>query len=191
MVTLEQVEKLCERTNLSYNEAKAALEETNGDILEAIINLEKQNRIPAPKGGGYYSSRNTQQNREDNDSKGNMKEESKADNSTSFGELVGKFFRWCGKIVNKGNRNNFEIIKDGDKIMSIPVTVLAVLLLFMFWITIPLMIVGLFFGYSYMFSGPDLGKESVNRAMDSVAGVAENIKKEVKGEKSNGENPDN
>ncbi len=61
--------------------------------------------------------------------------------------------------------------------MAIPVTVLAVLLIFTFWITIPIIILGLFFGYRYMFSGPDLGKENVNRAMDSVADVAENLKK--------------
>lgn len=191
MVTLEQVEKLCERANISYDEAKKALEETNGDILEAIINLEKQNRIKPPKGGGYYSSRDTQQGREDNDFRQNMKEKSKADEGTSFGQLVGKFFRWCGKIINKGNRNNLEIIKDGAKAMSIPVTVLVLLLLFMFWVTIPLMIIGLFFGYSYRFSGPDLGKENVNRAMDSVAEVAENLKKEVKGEKINDEDSNN
>ena len=191
MVTLEQVEKLCERANISYDEAKKALEETNGDILEAIINLEKQNRIKPPKGGGYYSSRNTQQGREDNDPRQNMKEKSKANGGTSFGELVGKFFRWCGKIINKGNINNLEIIKNGAKVMAIPVTVLVLLLLFMFWVTIPLMIIGLFFGYSYRFSGPDLGKENVNRAMDSVAEVAENLKKEVKGEKINDEDSDN
>lgn len=65
MVTLVQVERLCEHANISYDEARAALEETNGDILEAIINLEKQNRIQAPR-GGYYNSANTQQDRETN-----------------------------------------------------------------------------------------------------------------------------
>ena len=33
MVTLEQVEKLRQYASISYEEAKAALEETNGDIL--------------------------------------------------------------------------------------------------------------------------------------------------------------
>ena len=33
MVTLVQVERLCEHANISYDEARAALEETNGDIL--------------------------------------------------------------------------------------------------------------------------------------------------------------
>ncbi|CCQ96968.1 Ubiquitin-associated-domain-containing protein [[Clostridium] ultunense Esp] len=191
MITLEQVEKLRQRANISYDEAKAALEETNGDMLEAIINLEKQNRINPPKGGGYYSSKNSQEDRKKGQHSETGESGTKADYGASFGELIGRFFRWCGKIVNRGNRNHFEIIKDGDKIMSIPVTVLAILLIFTFWITIPIIILGLFFGYRYMFSGPDLGKENVNRAMDSVADVAENLKKEVKGEKSNGENSDN
>ena len=191
MVTLEDVEKLCSRTNLSYDEAKLALEEANGDILEAIINLEKQNRIEAPKGNGYYSSETTQNNPGNKDSGANFKTESNKNRGTSFGELVVKFFKWCGKIVDKGNRNNLEIIKDGNKVMDIPVTVLALLLIFLFWITIPMMIVGLFLGYSYRFIGADLGKENVNRAMDSVAEMAQNLKKEVKGEKSHGENSDN
>ena len=84
-----------------------------------------------------------------------------------------------------------EILKDGNRIMAIPVTILALLILFAFWIVIPIIILGFFFGYRYMFNGPDLGKESVNRAMDSVADVAENLKKEFKGEKSNGEDSDN
>ncbi len=191
MVTLEQVEELRRRTNISYEEAKAALEETNGDILEAIVNLEKRNRIQAPKGGGYYNSRSTQQDARDNCHEKNFKRESNRTDSASFGELTGRFFRWCGEIINKGNKNSFEVIKGEVKVMTIPVTVLALLLLFMFWVTIPLIVVGLFFGYRYMFSGPDLGKENVNRAMDSVAAVAENLKKEVKGEKSNGENSNN
>lgn len=190
MVTLEQVEKLCERANISYDEAKTVLEEANGDLLDAMIILEKQNRIQAPKGGGYYNSSNKNQNCEDNSGE-KSKGTSKENRGTSFGELIGRFFRWCGKIISKGNRNFFEVVKDGEKIISIPVTVLVVLLFFMFWITIPIMIVGLFFRYRYMFNGPDLGKENVNRAMDSVAEMAENLKKEVKGEKTDGENSDN
>ncbi len=56
MVTLEQVEKLRERADVSYDEAKAALEEANGDLLEALITLEKKGSVTPPEGGGYYSS---------------------------------------------------------------------------------------------------------------------------------------
>lgn len=87
--------------------------------------------------------------------------------------------------------NHFEVVKDDNKIITIPVTILALLLLFAFWITIPLLVVGLFFGYRYMFVGPDLGKEKVNNAMDSVADMAEKLKKEVKDDKPNGEDSNN
>jgi len=191
MVTLEQVEKLRQYANISYEEAKAVLEETNGDILEAIVILEKQNRIKSPKGGGYFNSRNRCQDANESRSGENLNSEYKDTNGSSFGELVGRFFKWFGELVNKGNRNSFEVMRGSEKVISIPVTVLVLLLMFMFWVTIPLIIVGLFFGYRYMFTGPDLGNESVNRAMDSVADAAESLKKEVKGDKSNGKNFDN
>ncbi|MDD2481343.1 MAG: DUF4342 domain-containing protein [Lutispora sp.] len=188
MVTLDQVEKLRQKADVSYDEAKAALEETNGDILEAVINLERQNRIKTPEGGGYFNSKNAEHSNKHNKAHMKAMHENRTRNGSTFGELIGKFLRWCGSIIGKGNRNHFEITKDGNSIISMPVTVLAVLLLFAFWIIVPLVIVGLFFGYKYTFNGPDLGKENVNRAMSSAADAAEKFKKEFKGEGSNGEN---
>jgi len=40
MITLEQVDQVRERTEVSYEQAKAALIETNGDVVEAIILIE-------------------------------------------------------------------------------------------------------------------------------------------------------
>lgn len=190
MIKLEQVEELRKRANISYDEAKKALEETNGDILEAIINLEKQNKIEPPKGGGYYSTKN--ENKEDNYQRVDSQRINTDDEvSISIGDLLKKIGQFIMKIIDKGNRNQFEVVKNGEKVMTLPVTILAILLVFTFWVTLPLMIVGLFFGFRYRFSGPDLGREDINRAMDSVAGVAENIKKEIKGDNTNGENIDN
>jgi N-acetylmuramic acid 6-phosphate (MurNAc-6-P) etherase len=39
-ITLEQVDQLRERTGVSYQKAKELLEQTNGDVLEAIVLLE-------------------------------------------------------------------------------------------------------------------------------------------------------
>lgn len=194
MVTLEQVEKLRQRANISYDEARAALEKTDGDILEAIINLEKENRISAPEGGGYYSSKRAEQNTGNNYSDTKFQGESKKNDSTSFGEMAGRLIRWCGKIINIGNRNSFEVKKGRENIITVPVTVLVLLLIFTFWITLPLIIIGLFFGYRYMFAGPDLGRDNVNSTLDSVTKAAENLKKEVKdskNERSAGEDSDN
>lgn len=40
MVTLEKIDQVVERTGVTYEEARAALEEVGGDVLEAIIHLE-------------------------------------------------------------------------------------------------------------------------------------------------------
>ena len=44
-INLEQIDELRKRTNASYQDAKKALEECNGDILEALIYLEKAKKI--------------------------------------------------------------------------------------------------------------------------------------------------
>lgn len=43
-ITLEKVDLVRERTKASYSEAKEALEKTNGDVVEAIIYFEKNQR---------------------------------------------------------------------------------------------------------------------------------------------------
>ena len=190
MVTLEQVEKLCERANISYDEARTVLEATNGDMLEAIITLEKQGRIKAPKGDGYYNSANEQQSEQKNayssdqsknyQNKNERRTEYKEDRGETFHQLVDRFFKWCCKIVHLGNINTLEVAKDGNKVVVIPVTVLVLLLIFTFWITVPIIIIGIFFGYRYTFHGPDIEKTRVNNVMDSVSEAADNLKKEVK-----------
>lgn len=191
MENLKQVEKLRERADLSYDEAKRVLEEADGDLLQAIINLEKENRIKPPKGGGYYNSREGHEGRKTEEDFSSAKNQADWDNNSSFKDLVRKFAKFCGRIINKGNRNHFQVIREGERILIIPVTVLVILLIFTFWLTLPAMIVGLFFGLRYEFSGPELGKEEINRAMDSAANAASSIKKEVKGEDRNGDNTSN
>ncbi len=189
MVTLDQVEKLRQRANVSYDEAKNALEEADGDILDAIISLEKQNRIKSPAGGGYYNSREEIHNRKKDESNNERRHNHNQEHRQQFRDAIHGLIRWVKKMIGKGNRNHFEVIKNGDTSISVPVTILVVALLFAFWVVVPLLVVGLFFGFRYTFTGPDLGKDSINRAMDSVADVAENLKKEVKGEDSNEKNP--
>ena len=44
-ITLEQIDLIMQRANVSYAEAKAALEKANGDILEALLLLEQGEKI--------------------------------------------------------------------------------------------------------------------------------------------------
>lgn len=179
MATIEQVEKLREKANVSFEEAKAALDASNGDLLDAIILLEKQGKISPPAGGGYYNSNSSASEEKEI---AQVQKCSETRRGESFSDLLKRFGRFCVKLVGKGNRNYFEAEKNGKVEVSVPVTLLVLGVVFFFWIVIPLAIVGLFFGFRYRFRGDDLGRESLNKVMDSATDTAENIKKSFGGE---------
>lgn len=171
---IDLVEKLVEKTGLSYTEAKAALERSDWDILEAMINLETQGKI-RPGQTAEYTTKNgpeEESSRREKSQKPPPNEEYKK-TTRSFGE-------WIHLLFDKGNANSLEIYKDGSRKLSMPITAFLVLLLVGFWVVIPLMIVGLFFDFKYRFAGPDLGKEVINDAMGKANNVAESIKNEFK-----------
>lgn len=179
MTTLEQVEKLRTMANVSYDEAKSALDATNGDLLEAIIYLEKQGKVNAPSGGGYYTSEKTADTSAVTYKKTWEKHGNNCDGGKSFISLMKKFGGFCLKLIRKGNANNFEVLQGEEIKATVPVTALALLLIFAFWITIPLIVVGLFFGLRYRFTGPDCSGNTVNDAMNSAADAAVNLKKSM------------
>jgi hypothetical protein len=183
MVTLEQVEKLREYANISYDEAKAALENAGGDILQAIIDLERQGKINPPQGGGQYSSGSievsaNQQKEEFKKEKSQSK--SNGGEKSAFNRNMGRFFRWMCDILHKGNVNAMVVEKNGASIMRLPITVLVILLICAFWIVVPLLVVGLFFNFRYFFQGPDIQSTKMNDAMNTVANAAEEIKNDIR-----------
>ncbi|AFM39382.1 transcription factor [Desulfosporosinus acidiphilus SJ4] len=183
MTTLEQVEKLCTMANISYEEAKAALDAANGDLLEAIIYLEKQGKITAPTGDGYYSSKKTidpnAEDTQDNYWDKHHHHHHHCHGGKGFFSVLKKIGEFCFKMIRKGNTNFVEVLKGDEIKASFPVTVLALLLIFAFWVTIPLIIIGLFFGLRYRFKGSDLGSDTVNKVMKSAAEAAEHLKKSI------------
>ena len=48
MEMMEKVERLREKANVTYEEAKAVLEQTGGDLLDAMVLLERQGKVREP-----------------------------------------------------------------------------------------------------------------------------------------------
>ena len=133
MTTLENVEKICAMANITYEEAKAVLDATNGDLLEAVISLEKQGQIQAPNGGGYFNSEKTADSKEvppHANANENHHNNNKSENS--FGASVKKAGQFLLKVIHKGNINSFEVYNGREVKASFPVTVLALLTIFAF-----------------------------------------------------------
>ena len=265
MPTREQVDKLCAYAGISAEEARAVLEETGDDLLEAAILLEQRGRIAPPRGNGTNNGGDGDGGGDDNggsggdnghrgggsgrrgDGGGSGGEPSavngggpsasgggpsaavdhgeaepppesakkaaggggggNSDNGhrrhsghggggnshrdggggaawtspppgESFSQLVSRFLRFIGRIIHKGNINKFAVHRREEYILSIPLTVMVVILIFpVFWWIIALLIVGLFFDYRYSFWGPDM-RRGANDVMNSAAQAAEKIKKD-------------
>ena len=162
MTNFEMVETLRQHANVSYEEAKQALEETNWDILEAMVLLEKQGKVTG-NGGGTYTTR----------------QEPQPEKTGRFKSVMARLADTLIRLIRKGNENFLEFHKNGKKQFELNVTVVILLLIFCFWVMAPLLVIGLFTGFRYVFRGPDLGKENINGAMDKASEFAENIKKDV------------
>jgi len=90
-ITLEKVDKVRERTNTTYAEAKYALEQCDGDVLEAIIYLE------------------------------NIKTSEKESQKEGKYESFEEFKAYIKEVVRKGNVTRIKIKKDDRTVVDIPV----------------------------------------------------------------------
>jgi hypothetical protein len=177
MATLESVDKLRERANVSYDDAKAALEACGDDILEAMIWLEKQGKIPPPKNGGYYSSKGDKKAEDEYYYRGGY--QSGGYRGSAAADAFGRFLRVCGRLIHKANTNMLDVRYNDRLIITLPLSVLILLSVFAFWFVIPLLIIGLFIGCRYSFRGADVEKTRINTAMDTAANTADSIKEEI------------
>lgn len=181
MITMEKIEKLRTYSNISFEEAKLYLELAEGNILDAVILLEKEGKIKKNQQAeeNKFELISSDKN-SSNKSQENENYYKKTKNTESFNSVAKRFFKWCEKVLTKGNQNRFDVIRFEKEIISIPITILVILLICFFWIIFPLLIVGLFFNFRYQFSGVDLGKENINSTSDSISQAAENLKTTVK-----------
>lgn len=170
MEKLEKVESLRTKAGVSYEEAKAALEANDWDVLDAMIALEKEGKVAEPKMSSYTTKSEAASDKMITAYEDKKKAEKKSS----------KFFEKCKELFDKANRNSLEIDKDGKMILTVPVSIFILLLIFCFWAVVPLMIVGLFFSMHYQFSGPDIRTVDVdiNAAMETASKTAETIKNE-------------
>jgi len=182
MTELEKVEKLREKADVSFSEAKEVLDAANGDILDALILLEKQGKSTIPSGGGFFSGSGApapqwQPAPGGGDGAAGYESGSTAGNSgESFSDMLKRFGRFCLMLLRKGNSNFLEATKEGELKFSCPVTMVILFLIFFFWVTVPLFVISLFFGFRYHFRGDDLGRDSVNNVMTGASNVVDEVK---------------
>ena len=178
-VTLEQVERLRAHAAVSYEEARRALEACDGDLLDALILLEREGRIPPGGGRGAFFTTHSGPTRgpeaSGKDEKrfwglavtvgGHRGREERGSWRTRLRELLAAAL----DLLRHCTVNQFEVWRNGERMTALPVLILILLVLVAYWISLPLLVVGLFFGCKYRFSGPDLDKNRVGEVVNQVS----------------------
>ncbi len=163
-ITLEQVERLREKADVSYTLAKEALMRNGGNLLDALIWLEEQGQIPRPE-GRFYSTRTQAPPPPGPMQPAPPQEGPRRDRKAGFLTRLRRLLL----------EDELDIWFRGRVISSFPMLVVIVLLLALPWVFLPALVLGLFLGCRYRFSGPDLERQDLNRAFDAVADTAQNM----------------
>ena len=152
----EKIKLLMEKAKISHEEAVELLEKCNWDVIDSIIYLEKKSKEEA--------------NREEN----------RKEKSAGTGAIIGRTVKFIVKAICKGNENHFEVRKEDKKPIKISLTISAILLIIGFWPVTILLVVGLFLGYKYSITGPNVNVNKVNDILDKASQSADNIKSDFK-----------
>ncbi len=170
MEQLEKVEKLRQRANVSYEDAKAALVACEWDLLDAMVYLEKLGKVSAPMQTAYSTSYEEQAQLP------SVKE--RVENAKDPEESLGKkLARLAKKLFKKSKENYFCVNRNGENLVKVPVWALVLILIFAWWAASVLIIVGLFLDCHYSFTGKD-DLSKVNDVMEGASNLADKAKEE-------------
>ena len=176
MENFEKVEALSKKANVSYEDAKVALEACNYDMLDAMIYLERQGKVNAGSTASYTTSSGTDTSQEFEEAQKSYEDSCQR---TSFGEMMNKFGKWCGRMIQKSVEVDFCVTKNDKLLLKVPVLALVLALLFAFWLFAILLVVGLFCGCKYYFWGMDeIATINLNQICEQASETCEDIKKD-------------
>ena len=110
MEKLKLVDKLKNKANISYEEAKDALEKSNWDMLEAMLYLEAHGKVKKPSISIFYTNESKESYNE-NGEEVNLKKDTNENNFENKNSFEGVFEAIC-KAIDTCNNIFIEIIRN-------------------------------------------------------------------------------
>lgn len=167
MVDFEKVEKLVQKANVSYEDAKNALEAANGDMLDAIIALEKAGKVNSQASFTTTSPESSP-----------YKDVPVVVDQTNKTE--GKsFFKDLGAAIKRGFRytvdNSVRVVRNDVEVIKLPLWISIIAMLAAWELLLIVIVISLFFDCRYSVVGKDNANE-VNRVIDQASTFAGKVK---------------
>lgn len=170
MEMLEKVERLREKADVTYEEAKEALEQTGGDLLDAMVLLERRGKVKKPAQSTF--STEYEEQAEYIKVRDTVEEQEKS--APSFGRTIGRLFRGFIRFIRQ---TTFLVTREEEVIFTMPTLVFALLLFFLWEVLAPVMVIALFFGIRYSFEGEEEA-EKANSILNKAGDFAQDVRSE-------------
>ena len=168
MDQMEKVDRLRERANVTYEEAKAALEANNRDLLDTMVALEKEGKTIPPQQSDYSTSYEQQEHYIRVQDKVEEQQNSAPKVGRSIRDGIRRFWRICVD-------NAFCIKRDGQLVFQLPLIVLLLIVLFSWHVSVPVLLIAMLFRFRYSIEGKD-DLDRVNDLMESAGNAADGIR---------------
>lgn len=169
MVDFEKVEKLVQKANVSYEDAKTALEAANGDMLDAIIALEKEGKVKRQTSS--YTSTSSADASPYRDVPAVVDETNKTEGKS--------FFKDLGAAIKRGFKytvdNSVRVVRNDVEIIKLPLWISIIAMLCAWELLVIVIIVSLFFDCRYSVVGKDNANE-FNKVVDQASVFAGKVK---------------
>ena len=169
MDRLEKVERLRERANVSYEEAKEALEMAGDDLLDAMLILEKQGKVKQPDQSTFSTSY------EDQKQYVKVQDKVEEQKKTAPGRNIGRLIRRGIRFVT---HTSFHISYKGKTVFTMPSWISAIIVLCFWKIAVPAMLFALLLGVRYSFDGDD-NTSAANEFLNKAGSFADGVQSEL------------
>lgn len=147
----EKVDYLRRHADISYDTAYEILEGTDWDISTAEEALKKE---------GLYKEETAVMTTNDY-SKGE-------DKSMDLKDGFKKVCKWVGNIISKGMDNDFCVYTKKGKCLALPLTIMAILALISFPVSMIVLLVAFFAGCRFGLRGPETDYSKANEVISKV-----------------------
>lgn len=165
-ITLEKIDNLRERANVSYKEAKEALEKNEGNMIDAIIFLEGENKTVYDR-----AKRETERTRERH--RTNVRRQQYTDNRNDFLDS-------CKKVLKSLNETRIVLYNSERVVLDISLTFVLIALLFIFPVVVGIVVLGLITGNRFKIIRKDKKTDILDKVLNKAAKVTQNVADSLK-----------
>ncbi|MBS5479356.1 MAG: DUF4342 domain-containing protein, partial [Coriobacteriia bacterium] len=154
----------------------------------AVVLLERQGKTAA-KTASYATSGAT--SADEQDAARMAQAQSDYEQSTKANAFVDGFSRfmgWLKRVLRKSVDTSLVAERQGRQMFSMPILIVILLVVFAFWVTIPLLIISLFFEFRYHFDGVGTIEVNLNDLSDKASDGVDNLKRTVMGDEASNQN---